>query len=61
MIVSGHVSPSDSSNPVTVPEPSQLSVQPRSVIAGRSPVHSTVTATGGVANTGGKVSSIVIV
>ena len=40
------------SAPVTVPAPSQLSVQPRSIIAGTSAIHSTVKAAGGAENTG---------
>ncbi len=40
------------STPVTVPAPSQLSVHPRSVIAGTSPTHSTVTGPGGGFNIG---------
>ena len=47
--------------PVTSPDPSQLSVQPKSVIAGTSPIQSTVMSAGGAANTGASSSSTVMV
>ena len=61
VIVSGQLFPSDTSVPVTVPAPSQLSVQPRSTIAGTSPTHSTVTSAGNPVITGAVLSSTVIV
>jgi len=56
VIVSGHVNPSDTSAPVTVPGASQLSVYPKSIIAGTSPIHCTATAAGVPAITGTCVS-----
>src|SRR5512133_3558231 len=61
VMVSGQLLPSDLSLPVTEPLPSQLSVPPRSVIAGTSPMHSTVAASGACANTGALVSLTVMV
>ncbi len=49
------------STPVTVPAPSQLSVQDKSIIAGTSSTHSTVIFAGGGEKTGGVISFIVIV
>ena len=60
MIVSGQVFPSLESTPVTVPLPSQLSVQPKLVIAGTSDGQETVISAGGVLKTGGVVSFTVI-
>jgi len=61
VITSGQLPLSLLSVPVTVPEISQLSVQPKSVMTGTSAAQETVTAAGGVANTGAVVSSILIV
>ncbi len=47
--------------PGTVPEPSQLSVQPKSPGVGIPPAQATVRSAGGVSNTGASVSSMVIV
>ena len=59
MIVPPQASVNAPSTPVTVPLPSQLSVHAKSVIAGTSPTHSTVTAKGAAAKTGAVISSIV--
>ena len=52
VITAGHVPTGALSVPVTVPAASQLSVYAKRNGAGTSPIHSTVTSAGGVANTG---------
>ena len=49
------------SDPVTLPVPSQLSVQVRLVIAGTALMHETVIAAGAAANVGLMLSSIVMI
>jgi hypothetical protein len=59
--VAGQLPEGEESVPITVPEVSQLSVYGNAIIGGTSLIHSTVVSAGGVANTGGVWSSIVIV
>ncbi len=56
VMISGQLAPSVISVPLTVPLPSQLSVQFNDTIGGTFPTH-TVTSTGDASNTGNSVSS----